>query len=91
MPNDNINVTMASAYIVGPPIMSSATVRCEVLSINPTVHILRRFLDNRKMTKSGCSRSHVVGRFPLPNFSVLLQLSYAIRTFYFASKSLFWV
>ena len=37
MPNDNINVTMASAYIVGPPVMSSTTAQCEVLGINPTV------------------------------------------------------
>ena len=39
--------------------------------------------------KSGCSRSHAAGRFPLPNFSVLLQPSFAIRRFCFASKSLF--
>ena len=76
MPNDNIDVTIASAYIVGPLAMLFATARCEVLGINPIVHVLRRFLDNMKTTKSGCSRSHAVGHFPFLNFFVLLQLSY---------------
>ena len=87
MPNDNIDMTKASAYSVGPLAMSSATAHCEVLDNNPIVQVLWRFLDNRTTTKSSCSRSHASGHFPLSNFSVLLQLSYAIRKFYFASKS----
>ena len=97
MSNDNIDVTMAFPSIVVPPAMSSATAR----DINPTVHVSQRFLDNkklimhvlpwfvdnRKMSKSGCSRSHVAGHISSPYFSVLLQVSHARRRIYVASKS----
>ena len=46
--------------------MSSATARCGARDTNSIVYVLRRFLDNRKTTKSGCSRSHAVG--PLDTF-----------------------
>ena len=82
MLNANIVVTMASASIVVTPAMSYATARCGALGTNPTVHVLRRFLANRKTIKSWCSRSH-------PTFFVLPQVVSTIRRIFFASKSLF--
>ena len=63
MPNDNIDRTMASAYIVGPLVMSSATSRCEVLDVNPTVRVLRRFLNTGKRPSPV-----VVGAMPMGAF-----------------------
>ena len=82
---------MASASIVVTPTISYATTWCGALDTNPTVHVLRRFLDNRKTTKFGCTRSHAAGHFPLPTFSVLPHVVSTIRRIFFASKSLFWV
>ena len=83
--NANIIGTMAFVSIVATRAMSSATARYGALSTNSIMHILRRFLNSRKTTKSGCSRSHVVGRF-----SVLLQVHSSIRRVFFASKCFFW-
>ena len=82
---------MASASLVVSPAMSSATAQCEALNRNPTMHVLWRFLHKRKTTKFGCSTNRVDGHFPLPNFSMLPQFSYAIKRFYLASKCLFLV
>ena len=63
---------------------------CPVLvpRTNSTVHVLCRFPDNRKTTMSGCCRSHAIGCFSLPTFSVLPQVVSSIRRIFFATKSL---
>ena len=71
------------------PTMSSATARCGARDTNSIVHVLWRFFDNRKMTKSGCSRIHGVGCLPLLTVSMLLQVRSAIRRVFFASKFFF--
>ena len=80
---------MDSVSIVATPTMSSATARCGARDTNSIVHVLWRFFDNRKMTKSGCSRIHGVGCLPLLTVSMLLQVRSAIRRVFFASKFFF--